>query len=292
MKKILFILLAVAGMWISDASLVGADTNGVAADTNSIAADLGGIVARVNEKLQQGKNTELDLGGSLNEFDALYARHKGEKSEAVVQILLAKGQLYLQVLNDPEKAIGVLKQIKQDYPDVQINGNTDMLIDKLQKMAEGKNTRASLVVGSSFPDFNEKDLTGNPLSVSSLKGKVVLIDFWATWCRPCVAELPNTLKVYEKYHDKGFEIIGVSLDDNQAQLEKFLKKNNITWPQFFDGKGRDNKLALKYGIDAPPTFYLLDQTGKIISMDRFPETLGNLRGPALEPAVVKALAGK
>ena len=266
-------------MWISDASLVAAGTNSIAADTNSIATDLGGIIARVNEKLVQGKNTEADLATNLTEYDALYARHKGEQSEAALQILLAKGQLYSQVLLEPDKAIAVLKQIKQDYPDVQINGNTDMLIDKLQKMAEGKNTRASLVVGSSFPDFNEKDLTGNPLSVSSLKGKVVLIDFWATRCPICIIEMPGILAIYKKYHNQGFEIIGISQDEDRQKLETFLKNQGMTWPQYDDGK--DNKLALKYGIDVLPVTFLLDGNGNIIAR--------NLRGDALETAVAKAL---
>ena len=280
-------------MWISDASLVGADTNGVAADTNSIAADLGGIVARVNEKLQQGKNTELDLGGSLNEFDALYARHKGEKSEAVVQILLAKANLYLQVLNDPEKAIGVLKQIKQNHPDVQINGNTDNLIESLQKMATARKIQASLMaaankiqaslmVGTPFPDFNEKDINGKPLSIANYKGNVVLIDFWATWCTICKIELPNLRATYKKYHDQGFEIIGISQDENQQLMELFLKNQGMTWPQYDDGK--DGKLAMKYGVYLLPTTFLLDGNGNIIGKD--------LRGGALEAAVAKALANK
>jgi peroxiredoxin len=282
MKKILFILLAVAGMWISDASLVAADTNGVAADTNSIAADLNGIITRVIEKLQQGKNTESDLVGNLAEFDALYARHKGEQSEAVVQILLAKVKLYLQVLNEPEKAIGGVRQIQHDYPNVQINGNTDNLIEMLQKMAAAKKTQASLVVGAPFPDFNEKDTNGTPLSVANYKGKVVLIDFWATWCPVCKIELPNILATYKKYHDQGFEVIGISQDEDRQQLEKFLKNQGMTWPQYDDGK--DNKLALKYGVSLLPTSFLLDGNGNIIAK--------NLRGDALEAAVAKALANK
>jgi peroxiredoxin len=284
MKKILFILLAVAGMWISDASLVAAGTNSIAADTNSIAADLGGIVARVNEKLRQGKNTELDLASNLVEYDVLYARHKGEKSEAVVEILLAKGNLYLQVLNDPEKAIDVLKQIKQDHPEVQINGNTDNLIEAVQKMAEKKKIQGSLVVGAMFPDFNEKDIDGKPLSVANYKGKVVLIDFWATWCLPCQFELPNILDTYNKYHDRGFEVIGISLDEDRILLEKFLKNRGMTWPEYNDGKFWDTKLVFKYGISQLPTTFLLDGNGTIIGKD--------LRGDALEAAVAKILAKK
>jgi peroxiredoxin len=284
MKKILFILLAVAAMWVSDASLFAADTNSIAADTNSIVADLSGIIARVNEKLQQGKNTGPDLASNLVEFDALYARHKDEKSEAVVQVLLAKVNLYLQVLDQPEKAIAVLKQIKQDFPDVQINGDTDNLIKALQKMAAARKIQASLVVGASFPDFNEKDIDGKPLSIANYKGKVVLIDFWATWCPPCRIELPNILATYKKYHDQGFEVIGISLDANRQQLDKFLKDQKLPWPQYNDGKFWDTKLVLKYGVSQVPTTFLLDRNGTIIAR--------NSRGDDLEAAVAKIFAKK
>jgi peroxiredoxin len=188
------------------------------------------------------------------------------------------------VLNDPEKAVGVLKQIKQDYPEVQINGNTDNLIEALQKTAEKKKTQGSLAVGAPFPDFNEKDINGKPLSIANYKGKVVLIDFWATWCPPCQIELPNILATYKKYHDQGFEVIGISLDADRQQLDKFLKEQKLPWPQYNDGKFWDTKLVFKYGVSQLPTTYLLDGNGNIIDKD--------LRGDALEAAVAKILANK
>ena len=142
--------------------------------------------------------------------------------------------------------------------------------------------RASLVVGAKFPDFNEKDVAGKPISIANDKGKVVLVDFWATWCGPCRAELPNVLATYNKYHDKGFEIVGISLDQDQAKLADFTKSMNMPWPQIFDGQGWQNKLAVKYGIESIPATFLLDGEGKIIGRD--------LRGEELPAAVAKALA--
>jgi peroxiredoxin len=141
--------------------------------------------------------------------------------------------------------------------------------------------QAALAVGTKFPDFNEKDVTGKSLSIASDKGRVVLIDFWATWCPPCRAELPSVLATYRKYHDQGFEIIGVSLDQDQAKLTNFTKSMNMTWPQFFDGKGWQNKLAVKYGIESIPATFLLDGEGKIIGKE--------LRGEELQAAVARAL---
>ena len=131
-----------------------------------------------------------------------------------------------------------------------------------------------LNVGKKFPDFAEKDLAGNPLSLSAYKGKVVLVDFWATWCGPCVGELPNVLAAYKKYHGQGFEIVGISLDEDQAKLTSFLKEQGMTWAQFFDGKGWENKLAVKYGVESIPASFCSTGKGTIIAK--------NLRGPALD----------
>jgi thiol-disulfide isomerase/thioredoxin len=255
--------------------------HGFAADTNSVIPDLKLLVAKVNAKLQQGKHTENDFADELKEFDALYAKYKDLKTEEVAQIPAMKAELYLEVIYDPEKAAEAFQQIKRDMPETATGKRVDTILDSLKKPIEAEQIRNTLAEGTQFPDFDEKDLTGKPLSLASYKGKVVLIDFWATWCPPCVRELPNTLKVYQKYHDQGFDVMGVSLDDDQPQLEKFLKANSMTWPQFFDGQGVKNKLALKYGIEAIPATFLLDGDGKIIGKD--------LRGDELEAAVSKAL---
>ncbi|PYJ01766.1 MAG: hypothetical protein DME25_17520 [Verrucomicrobia bacterium] len=127
-------------------------------------------------------------------------------------------------------------------------------------------------------------MAGKPLSIASYKGKVVLLDFWATWCPPCRAELPSVIKTYEKHHPNGFEIIGISLDKEESKLTSFTKDKGMTWQQFYDGKGWGNKLAVKYGVQSIPATYLLDSEGKILAQD--------LRGEDLEQAVAKALAKK
>ncbi len=126
-------------------------------------------------------------------------------------------------------------------------------------------------------------LDGREVDLKKLRGKVVLIDFWATWCNPCIAEIPNVKKVYAEYHDKGFEIIGISLDDEKDR-QKFIelvKHEGSTWPQRFEGKGWKDSLVKTYTISGIPAMFLLDQNGMLVSTDA--------RGPKLGAEVKRLL---
>ncbi|MFM8230649.1 MAG: TlpA family protein disulfide reductase [Chthoniobacterales bacterium] len=112
-------------------------------------------------------------------------------------------------------------------------------------------------------DLSFTAVDGRKVDLADLHGKVVLVDYWATWCPPCVEEVPALVETYEKFKDKGFEIVGVSLDQDKSALEKFTKENKMTWPQFFDGKGWDNELAKRFNIQSVPTMWLLDREGKL-----------------------------
>jgi peroxiredoxin len=251
------------------------------ANTGTAASDLKALVSKVQDRLHQGKRTEADLAPELKEFDALIEKHKSEKTDDAAQIVLMKAMLYFQVLDNTDKSTELLQQLKQDYPDTMAGKNADKMLDTIKQQEAGKKMQKTLVEGATFPDFDEKDLDGNPLSIGKYKGKVVLIDFWATWCAPCVGELPNVIKAYEKNHDKGFEIIGISLDKDVQQLKTYIKDRNMPWQQFCDGKFWENKLAKKYGIQSIPATFLLDGQGKIIGRD--------FRGEDLDQALSKAL---
>ena len=139
--------------------------------------------------------------------------------------------------------------------------------------------RPDALVGKKAIDFNVKDLDGNALSLEEYRGNVILLDFWAVWCAPCIAEMPNVKQVYEKYKDDNFQIIGISLDNSRDTLVGYLEKEGIAWPQVFDGDGWDNQVAKMYGIRAIPHMYLIDGDGVVRK--------SGVRGHALEPAVAE-----
>lgn len=241
--------------------------------------ELKALITKVRADLAAGKTTETALADDLSQFDTLLAEHKGEKTDDVARILYMKATLYREVIHNDAKADELVSQLKTDFKDTQFVANMEK---EEAAGAAAKKLQDALAVGSKFPDFNETDVAGQPISVASHKGKVVLVDFWATWCGPCRGELPNVIAAYQKHHADGFDIVGVSLDQDKSKLLDFTKEQNMAWPQFFDGQGWSNKLAVKYGIQSIPASYLLDGDGKIIGKD--------LRGDALEPAVATALA--
>jgi thiol-disulfide isomerase/thioredoxin len=127
-------------------------------------------------------------------------------------------------------------------------------------------------------------LDGREIDLARLRGKVVLVEFWATWCRPCLEELPNLKRLYERYHEHGLEIVGISLDEtkDRGKLENLVVRKAISWPQHFDGQGRGNRFAIEYGVTGIPMMLLLNREGLLVST--------TLRGKGLASKVEELLA--
>lgn len=132
----------------------------------------------------------------------------------------------------------------------------------------------SFRIGGEAPDFSQPKPDGEALKLSDLRGKVVLVDFWASWCGPCRRENPNVVRLYEQYKDAGFDVLGVSLDNKKDRWLKAIKDDGLTWHHVSDLKGWQNEVAVQYGVSSIPHTVLLDREGRIIGR--------NLRGPALE----------
>ena len=127
-----------------------------------------------------------------------------------------------------------------------------------------------------------KAVDGSEVDFAKLRGKVVLVDFWATWCGPCRLEIPNVVATHNQLHKDGFEIVGISLDRDKAKLLAYTKTASMTWPQYFDGKMWENEISTRYGIHAIPAMWLVDKKGFVRSTDA--------RGSALGEQVKKLLA--
>ena len=155
--------------------------------------------------------------------------------------------------------------------------------EQLQRIKEQTNKLTATAAGQQFTDFELKDPDGRAVKLSDYagKGKVVLVDFWASWCGPCRQEMPNVVKVYNQYKNKGLEIVGVSLDQNEEAWKKGIADLNMTWPQMSDLKYWQCEAASIYGVNAIPHTVLIGKDGTIIER--------NLRGDALYEKIAELL---
>lgn len=188
-----------------------------------------------------------------------------EKRARTKQYILANPKSFFSLELVKDRAMmGAYEGVKPLY---------DLLDANLQNGMQGTALAERLAVlkrsaiGETVLDFTQNDTEGNPIHFADFKGKYVLIDFWASWCGPCRAENPNVLKEYNKYKDKNFTVLGISLDDNAERWEKAIEEDGMPWTQVSDLQGFKNKVSSYYGIQGIPSTLLVDPEGKIIAKD-------------------------
>jgi len=208
----------------------------------------------------------IRLGMQLGETEKALAatgrflkRYPDHSEVAGVEFLVA---MLKYQLRDYETAKKLLTAHLNKHPDFRGKRQVQALLDKMK------------LIGSEAKDFTTKDLAGNTVKLSGLRGKIVLLDFFAGWCAPCVVEIPNLIKLYDKYHAQGFEIVGISLDRTAQEAKDYVKKDGLTWTVTWEEPGYwNNPVAKLYGIRSIPSMYLLDKQGKVLHT--------GLRGEAL-----------
>jgi len=181
-------------------------------------------------------------------------------------------------------AIEKVKDLDKDMY-TQFAAQLDTALKQIEAIRQAqREAEAQLQPGKTPFPIEETDIKGEKFSLSALKGKVVIIDFWAPWCAPCIKEMPALAKLYKEYKDKGLAIVGISLDKSADQLQQSIEDNAITWPVLSDNAGPQNAIAQKWNVRAIPKTFVLDRKGVIRHID--------LRGQDLADAVAKLIEEK
>ena len=285
---------------------IGTSTRYIDLFMENTAVQIKGNIDSVNQLVITGSATqdaykayENSISDITKQEDVLYGRYDEVKNNDTAQAALeaelealrlqrrARTKAYIAA--HPESAVSVSMvadmAVMGEYAPV--DSVYRLLTPAAQETATGKRLAARLAIlkksaiGQPMIDFTQGDVDGKPVRLSDFKGKYVLLDFWASWCGPCRAENPNVLKAYNKFKDKNFTVVGVSLDDKADKWKEAIKQDGMPWMQVSDLKGFRNEVAQQYGIQAIPCSFLIDPQGIIIAKE--------LRGAKLHTQLAEIL---
>ncbi len=210
------------------------------------------------------------------DFAAQSEEYVKKHPKSFISLLLIES--FFQQMVEPAKITtyfnGLDKELKANKHGKKIKSQLDLI----NKPA----APAGVAVGAMAPDFSAPDPNGKMVSLKQCMGKVTLIDFWASWCNPCRAENPNNVAMYNEFHAKGLNIIGVSLDKDAAKWKEAIAKDKLAWPQISNLKYWDEPIRVTYGVESIPATFLLDANGTVVAKD--------LTGAALKAKVAELLA--
>jgi len=259
-----------------------------------------------NAKLNASLKTFTDKEKALNDEYAKYTKEQKE-DDAVMDVLMAKFDaikvqktpVYLKFIKENPKSYISLMQLGALASDDKLTADVEKLYAALSPELKATKTGQAIpatieatkktAVGVMAMDFTQNDPDGKPVKLSDFKGKYVLVDFWAAWCGPCRQENPNVVEAFQKFKDKNFTVLGISLDGGttrttKEQWLKAVEDDKLTWTQVSDLQGWSNAVSSAWGIRSIPANFLIDPTGKIVAKD--------LRGKALHAKLAEALDKK
>ncbi|MDT0557491.1 TlpA disulfide reductase family protein [Ichthyenterobacterium sp. W332] len=250
-------------------------------DAKKDLVNLNNRIRLAKQKKDDSKVKELTAEMTKKDLDLKEMGYKfiDEHPNSIVSLILLDRQTASRDLN-PDRFMqsynNLDDELKNSFKGKALNQKVTAIVETLKR-------NEALNIGKPAPTFTAPDTNGNQLALNDAKGKVTIIDFWASWCGPCRRENPNVVKVYNKYHDKGLEIIGVSLD-RPGQKERWLKAiqdDKLTWKHVSNLQYFNDPVAKLYNISSIPATYILDENGTIVAK--------NLRGPALETKIAELL---
>lgn len=265
-------------------SLSGTKNNDTYAEFNNTLFDKNAAL----NKFREDANTlfeEASASGNAKVMDSLMGvnrKHEEEYSTYLVDYMKEHKDTYIagHILNyaakvglvEPEEALEIYNAFPTEIKETEHARNAKTFLDEVLKVS----------IGQIAPDFSAPNPEGKIVSLKESLGKVTIIDFWAAWCGPCRIENPNVVRIYEKFHDQGLNIIGVSLDRDEASWKKAIADDKLTWTQISNLAYWNDPIAKEYSIKGIPATFILDAEGKIVAR--------NLRGEELEKKIEALLS--
>lgn len=230
------------------------------------------LTKAVNQAFSSGTPEQQKDTLYFQAIDKQYRKTINDRADKQVAYATANPNSYFSVVALSEAA-GTNRKVLSIEPVYEALNDALKNSDPGKELAARISAARNIVMGAAAPVFTQNDINGQPVALKDRKGKYLLVEFWASWCSPCRAENPNLLKQYTQYKDKGFDILGVSLDDDKQKWAQAIEKDGMPWTQVSDLKGWNNEIGRLYGVRAVPASILLDPEGKIIGI--------NLRGESL-----------